>query len=157
MRPFCHCLSWLISFISLAIFCFPSLLMGFVSLVIQNPSFLVILSLSSLVLAICLILGMYKVAKKNFFQLSLKCPSVTIEEAIIKDYVDQYWKEIFPSSRIKSLVVLHSKHKLEIIANIPDLPFEERNDLFQRIQNELGVILARKMGYEKEFLLTITD
>lgn len=80
-----------------------------------------------------------------------------IEEAVIRDYLTNYWKEVFPFHLVEFDLAFHFPQKLEIIAKLPEMPEEEKEKLFSRIQNELGVLLARKLGYEKEFFLTIND
>lgn len=83
------------------------------------------------------------------------CHKTIIEEAIVEDYVKKYFKKIFPDRD----VVLESRvdwpQHLEIVVRFPEMGEKDKEHLLKRIQNELGVILARNLGYKKEFYLTL--
>ena len=79
-----------------------------------------------------------------------------IDESIIREYVDSYWRTLFPKHNCKIDIVIHGANDLELITELPPTT-ENQEQLLTRIQNELGVILARMLGYEKEFTLTITE
>lgn len=85
----------------------------------------------------------------------MKGAKVVIEEAIIKEYVEGYWKEIFHIERPDLKVIIHPTQRLEIVTKLPKAGDPE--EVLKRIENELGVLLARKLGYEKEFTLTIHE
>jgi len=104
-----------------------------------------------LVLGLCLVVALYRLYCGQYYTLKMSASKIRIEEAIIRDYVAKYWKEEFPQDTIEFNIVMHRAKTLEIIAKI--FPIEEAR--LHRIQNELGVLLARKLGYEKEFLLTV--
>lgn len=104
---------------------------------------------------VLLLVGFYVLNRKKYITLRMNGSKTLIDEAIIRDYLSQYWKEVFPHHDIYSEVVLHFPQKLEIIAQLPSMREEDKEHLLLRIQNELSVLLARKLGYEKEFFLTI--
>lgn len=79
---------------------------------------------------------------------------VLVEEAIIQDYIKGYWRQIFPNEPSNLEVIIHPKQTIEIVTKFPNIVSEV---ILNKIQNELGVLLARKLGYEKEFVLTITS
>lgn len=104
---------------------------------------------------ILLLVGFYVLNRKKYLTLKMNGSKILIDEAVIRDYLSHYWKEVFPYHEIFSEVVLHFPQKIEIIAQLPAMSGEEREHLLLRMQNELSVLLARKLGYEKEFFLTI--
>ncbi len=106
-------------------------------------------------LGVFLLVGFYLLNKKKYLTFKMNGSRILIDEAIIQDYLKQYWKETFPHYEIHSEVVFHYPQKLEIIAQLPKMEEEEKQHLLLRMQNELSVLLARKLGYEKEFFLTI--
>lgn len=104
---------------------------------------------------VLLLVGFYILNKKNYLTFKINGSRILIDEAIIQDYLKQYWREVFPHHDIYSEVVFHFPQKLEIVAQLPKMNEEEKTHLLLRMQNELSVLLARKLGYEKEFFLTI--
>lgn len=85
----------------------------------------------------------------------MSCNKTIIEEAVIEDYVKRYFSELFPLQEVLSEIIIKGPQNLEVVAHFPDMTEKEKEDLLQRIQNELGVLLARKLGYEKDFFLTL--
>jgi len=86
----------------------------------------------------------------------MKTGKIAIDEAVALEYLQNYWNEVFPKKQIATEVVFHPSGKLEVIADLPLEKLEKPEILLHRIQNELGVLLSRRLGYEKEFLLTVS-
>lgn len=106
-------------------------------------------------MGVILLIGFYCMHRKSYYTLLMTPNKVFIEENILKEYVKEYWKNIFPGAVDDLEVVVSRDQKIEIITRCPSKR-EEGKELFERIENELGVLLARKLGYDKEFTLTIT-
>lgn len=86
----------------------------------------------------------------------MKAGKALIEESILRDYIQRYFQQLFPGQILDLEVVLGKGQVVEIISRIPQK--EENSEvLFETIRNELGTILAKQLGYEREFILTITD
>lgn len=102
-----------------------------------------------------LLLGFYFLNKKSYIKYKMSCNKTIIEEAVIEDYVKRYFSELFPLQEVLSEIIIKGPQNLEVVAHFPDMTEKEKEDLLQRIQNELGVLLARKLGYEKDFFLTL--
>lgn len=138
----------------------PSLLsfrVNLASLLTESPSYFIKLGIAFSAFGLLLLVGFYMLNRKKYLVLKMDCGKTLIDEAIIKDYLKNYWKEVFPGQEVQSDVILHFPQKLEIIAQFPKMDGKIKDALLIRVQNELGVILARKLGYEREFLLTISD
>lgn len=99
---------------------------------------------------IVLFFGFYLMYKGRYYKIEMQCAEALVEETIIQDYVKKYWKELFPDVRLE--VIIHPKQTIEIITKLPKTAID-----FSRIQNELGTLLARKLGYKKAFTLTIVS
>lgn len=103
-----------------------------------------------------LMLGFFFMHRKRYFKLRMEAGKMEIEESIIKEYVREYWDSIFPRKDYELEVVLGQSQKIEIVTRLPESS-EDSSELLERIKNELGFLLACKLGYKKEFVLTITD
>lgn len=105
-----------------------------------------------------LLVGFYFLNRKRYFQVKMQCSKAFIDEEIIREYVSDYWKGLFKEQHSQVEVVVHPKQRLEIISQIPrTLNNDDREEVLGRIQNELGVLLARRLGYEDEFILTLSE
>lgn len=105
------------------------------------------------IMGILMLLGFYNMYRRKYYKLRLSCSKVLIEESIIEEYVKNYWQTIFPEKANELKVTIGPKQHIEIIAKLPEK--EDLESLLERIKNELGILLARKLGYEKEFTLTV--
>ena len=132
-----------------------SLRLGLEQLLVNNGRIFVKIGIVFLSVGCLLLIGLYRLNKQPYLTLKISGSKVLIDEAIIRDYLEHYWKEVFPHQEIRSEVVLHLPQKLEIIVELPAMQEEDKEPLLSRMENELSVLLARKLGYEKEFFLTI--
>ena len=120
-----------------------------------EPKSLTVLGLIFLgygLLLFCLLLMGYR---KAFLRVSLKGSKVYIDRAIVEDYVLDYFKTLLGAKNPPLEVIFHPQQRLEILTKLPDS--EDKELLIQRIENELGVLLARKLGYKEEFILTLHE
>ena len=103
------------------------------------------------ILFVLLLLGY----RKSFLRVSLKGPKVLIDRSIIQEYVSNYFKTLLPNETPPLEIIFHPKQKLEILTKLPEST--DKEVLLKRIENELGVLLARKLGYKEEFILTLHE
>ncbi|MFZ4772816.1 MAG: hypothetical protein ACOYK9_02355 [Chlamydiia bacterium] len=104
-----------------------------------------------LLLLILLLMGFRKV----YLRVALKGSKVMIDHSIIQEYIQSYFKTLFPGQNPPLEVIFHPKQRLEILTKLPETADKEL--LLKRIENELGVLLARKLGYKEEFILTFHE
>jgi hypothetical protein len=69
--------------------------------------------------------------------------------------VTNYFKTLLPNENPPLEIIFHPKQKLEILTKLPEMG--DKEILLKRIENELGVLLARKLGYKEEFILTLHE
>lgn len=119
------------------------------------PGFFFSLGLFLVISGSFLMVAFYFLHRKRYYKLSLGCGQAAIDEAIIREYVLDYWRTLFPHQREEPEIVLTSGQRIEIITQLPK-SVEDQSEIFERIKNELGVLLARRLGYKKDFILTIT-
>ncbi len=129
---------------------------GVANFFLARPAMLFTLGIGVFSAGIFLMVGFFFMHKKRYYKVRMQCGKVEIEESIIQEYVASYWKSIFPDLAYELEVTLGQSQKIEIVTKFPSGRKDDQ-ELFDRIKNELGVLLARRLGYEKEFILTITD
>ncbi len=127
---------------------------NFIHLLLEYPNFLFSVGVGLLFFGTILLFGFYSMYKPRYFQIKMGASKVIVEENIIQDYIKNYWKEVFPNEKPHLDVIICPKGVIEIITTSS----HQNPDLFlQKIENELGALLKRKLGYEKEFILTLID
>jgi len=119
--------------------------------VIQSESFL---PLGCLVLAVVFILtmGFWAMQRSSYLRLEMKGTSLSADEALIRELIQEFWKEEFPSQKVPVDVFL-AKKKIEIVIPMPE-DFEES---LEKIETCLGKMLFSQLGYEKEFFISFTQ
>jgi len=89
--------------------------------------------------------------------MTMECDKLTIEKSVIEEYVHRFFAEIFPEKDPVYDIVLGKENELDIVVELPSFPVHEKKAFFLRVQNELGSLLARKIGYQSPFTLTIVE
>ncbi|MDN3505253.1 MAG: hypothetical protein P0S95_06745 [Rhabdochlamydiaceae bacterium] len=120
----------------------------------EGSPLLIYIGASFVAFSIVLIACFWAMYRKRFYTLEMKGGEAQIDEALIRSYIEEYWKKSFNIKKNCINVIVHSNQQVEIIAS--KAPFElDDEKMVSRVQNELGILLARRLGYEKEFLLTV--
>jgi len=104
-----------------------------------------------LLLGFILLVSFYAMHRRRYLTIEMNYNRARIDESIVKDYIADYWSNQF--KRKVSDVVFHSNQKLEVIADLPDI----EEETLKRVEDELSVLLARKLGYERDFQLTVVE
>lgn len=97
---------------------------------------------------------LYVMNRRRYFQLEMGGGVVAVEELLIRSAALDYFKAIFPNHELVADVVVRGKSMIEIIMTLPRAQEEE---FFSQVEQELGVILARRFGYQKPFTLTFVE
>lgn len=94
-------------------------------------------------------------SKQRYYHIRSDNNSVAIDEAIIQDYLDIYWKQIFPNCDIPSRLSLKN-NKIHIAVEFPHLPVSQQHPLLERIKHDLRSTFAKLLGYHNEFYLSVS-
>ena len=122
-----------------------------IELLFHYPAIFMRIGIGMVGIGTLLFIGFFVLNKKRYLSFSMHTQEISIDENIAHDYVLSYWKEAFPDGDVASDVVVHSSNKVEVIAHIPKLT----DEMLIKVEEELGAILERKMGYNGSFLLTL--
>jgi len=90
--------------------------------------------------------------RKQYTISSLKAPA-TVDEEVIKEYLNTYWKQLLPNTETPCHLAL-KKNKIHISVELPFLPIQEQKPLLERIRKDLIGLFAQILGYRDEFFLT---
>lgn len=123
----------------------------------EQEGFFLLLGAVIILMGFVLLFGFYWMNRKRFFQVVMKVPEkrVEVEEELVLASLSIYWKGLFPEEELMTNVLIHRDQKIELIAEIPKLEEEAQKVLLEKVEKEVGVLLARQLGYEREFFLTV--
>jgi hypothetical protein len=92
--------------------------------------------------------------KKNYYHIKAGSHLTELDEKIFEQYLDTYWKELFPKLEVPSRAEI-KKNKLYISAELPSIPLNEQKTLLQQIEKDLNEILIKYLGYHQEYIISI--
>ena len=123
----------------------------------ERPDLFKLIGGVSLGFGVLLLIGFYFLNKRHFLTVKMGPAATQIDEAIVQNYVQDYWKEKHASDEGLVDVVVQKGEVLEIIVPAPKDWEGEVEEHLLRLQNDLGDRLSRRLGYYREFYITLTD
>lgn len=121
---------------------------------VQNSWLLYCLSLLFITMGIVVLISIKLGLKKQHYHIKAGNRITLIDEKIFEQYLDTYWKELFPKYQIPSKATI-KKNKLYVSADLPHIPLEEQKPLIQQIESDLNEILIKYLGYHHEYIVSI--
>lgn len=111
--------------------------------------------LGGLLLGIALILGIgfYFMQRKAYFQVRMS-PAIHVEKALLRTLLEAYWKDRYPTEKLKTDVVLHPDQRIELIAELPTQESSAPEKLLADVEFEVGKLMYHQLGYKRDFLFT---
>ena len=79
--------------------------------------------------------------------------SVNLDENVVKQYLETYWKDHFPQTQIPFSLTF-KKHSLQIAAHFPSLPLEEQQKFLERVKKDFNDLFGRLLGYPYDVQLS---
>ena len=123
----------------------------------NKPELLKLIGGLVLTTGVILFSSLYMLNRRRYLRIKMGPAETLIDEAIVHDYVSEYWKEMQPFEDSHIDVMVQKGEVLEIIVNTPKNWEGEVEEHLARLQNDLGDRLARRLGYYREFYLTLSD
>lgn len=96
----------------------------------------------------------YLLNRRQYLSLEMEGASFDIEEGVIQRCVKAYFQGRFPDFEAVSDVAIRGKSTIEVMTSLP-APQEE--GFFEEVEEEIGFILARRLGYQKPFTVTFVE
>jgi len=93
--------------------------------------------------------------KRRQFHVIKGCYSYAVDPEVFDRYLTHYFSEVFPEEEIP-LQLIVKKNQLLIAADLPHIPQHEQKNFLEKMNEEIGALLADNVGYIKPFNLNIT-
>jgi hypothetical protein len=101
-----------------------------------------------------LLIGFYAMHRGTYYRLSMGQKETWIDPAVIRSYVKEYWKKIFPDYDL-SVQIDMSKEQIEMFVELPLLSEEKQIAALELAEKDLAEILKKQLRYDKGFLLSV--
>lgn len=88
-------------------------------------------------------------SRKKYLCLRIGPKALTINETVIKQYLESYWIENFPNASIFYDLIL-KPYYIEVIAELPAVPLREQKIFMEKIKADLKDLFGRVIGYSHE-------
>lgn len=97
---------------------------------------------------------LYLMNRRRYFQIEMQGTKIEVDEKVIRDSVSTYFKALFPGQNLVNDIAIKGKSMIELIVSLPQ---EKEEDFFEKVEEELRTILARRLGYQNRFSLTFVE
>lgn len=148
-----------IFFIFVGVFCFflpqtPNGINALVNFIIENLWMSYLGAAFFITLGVLMLVHIRLNTKKQYYKIKAGNRLSFLDENIFAQYLDTYWKELFPNNQIPSAVAIKN-NKLFIKADLPNIPLSEQKPLLLEIENDLNEMLNKYLGYHQEYTISI--
>lgn len=93
--------------------------------------------------------------KRHYYYIRSGNDSISVDLGIIDQTLAAYWKNTFPKLDIPCHTYLKD-NKIYITADLPYSAPDDQRKILKKIENEIGQLLERTLGYKDEFNLSIS-
>ncbi len=91
----------------------------------------------------------------RFYRVQMHRNLLEVDPALIQKYIDAFWKEYTPETTIESDVLIRGKNRIEIVAYLNSPKEDPFYSNLALIENRLGDLLLKRLGYQGEFIFTV--
>ena len=133
----------------------PHLRMAIAVFVMDSAIAFSFLGYVTVVCALLLSIGFYVMQRGAYYQVQMDRGPVVVEPKLIEEFVQGYWKKRFPEKELRTEVILRGKQRIEVVAEMPEMPLESQAVLLSEVELELGSLLENHLGYRRNWMMTV--
>lgn len=104
------------------------------------------------IIGVAMLINLLLNMKRRHYKIHSLKGTLTIDEAVIQEYLKTYWKQLFPDRDIPCHLQL-KQNQIHIAVELPYLPLQKQKALLEGIRKDLTDIFAKILGYREEFFL----
>lgn len=102
-----------------------------------------------------LFIGFYRLNKRCFLTIETRPITTLVDEGIIQDWIQNYWKAKYPGKEIGVDIVVQKGVVLQIFLPLPEDCEKEGKEFLASLQSDLADQLFHLLGYRREFYITL--
>ncbi len=96
----------------------------------------------------------YLVSRRRY--MLIRMGSVAIDEKVIRQFAEDALQGLFPNQKIACEAIVHTKGKIEILADIPYLSEQRREQKLEEIETALCTTLLKHCGWKGTFIFNVS-
>lgn len=132
----------------------PHVRIRFIQWVSHDSSHFYLIGAVAICLGILFLFLFYSMHKGQHYILKMSRHQTEIDTGLIQDYVEKYWKALLPQNT-PIAVTLTPKQEIQITAEMPEISPPLQKQILEKAEKELAEILAKKLGYQKDFFFKV--
>jgi hypothetical protein len=126
-----------------------------ISLILEGSMTLFFFGCGFILIGCAIVLNIFISGRRSYYELKGGESGVLIDENILQDYVQNYWKQIFPKSEVPTKLSV-KRNRMHITADLPYVPKSQRDVVLEQIKHDLEEIFSKYVGYNNSFSLSIS-
>lgn len=91
--------------------------------------------------------------KRQYYHFKVHGQTVSVDTTLIHNYLQIYWKELFPKNTVPFQLNL-KKNKFHIIVDLPYVEKSQQKELLERIRQDVSTLFVELLGYRQYFQLS---
>jgi hypothetical protein len=91
--------------------------------------------------------------KRHYYEFKVGPHSVEVDEELINEYLNTYFKELFPTQEVPCRLTI-KQNRLHITADLPYVPASQRSLLLEKVKHDLYDIFCSQLGYQSDYYLS---
>lgn len=126
-----------------------------VNLISQHYVGISLFGLSFIAIGVAVVVNILLSSRTSYYQFTVGKNHVFIDEAIVRRYLTEYWKELFSGQEIPNRITLKG-NKIDVVADLPYVQPAQQAELLAKIQKELTDLFGDLLGYHQQFHLSLS-
>ena len=122
----------------------------------EKPNTFFNLGIAGALVSAMLFVSFYFVHRKSFYQLKMQTGKISVDQVLVEEVIHKFFSEKMPEMPNRIEVFFRRRRKMEVVVFVSDVfqkPFYEG---IQKWEKELEKDLFNKIGYQGEWLLTVS-
>jgi hypothetical protein len=114
--------------------------------ILENTLILSLFGLGFTLIGISIVIYTLLKTRHRYVQIRTGDLGIILDENVIHQYLEAYWQKHFPSAQVP-FELCFKKHSLQIIADLPYLPFMEQKAFLEQVRQDFSDLFGRVLGY----------
>lgn len=123
----------------------PSFRTEMISFILENSIAISLFGYGFFIIGVAIILNVYLNSRKHYYYLHTPSSDVVVDERVISQHVDSYFKGLFPGKQVHTRVFI-TRNKVKVLAELPPTPKPEQERLKIKIPEDMNEILTQLLG-----------
>lgn len=102
-----------------------------------------------------LLIGFYSMHRGTYYRVNMGQKETWIDPAVIRSYVKEYWRKIFPDYDLSVQIGMSKEQKIEMYVELPPISEEKQLAALELAEKDLAEIFKKQLRYDKGFLLSV--